>query len=238
MVSAAMVQYSAPATLSLAPGDKSSAEESPARHGGKADTEATANPSTDPQRIGKKLSVLVGQPFLKGAFSYGREFMFHFGQPMPYSHPSLAGESKGTWILGTRASGWQLLAPFEGKLIEIGWPSELLSGATLAKWTRREEKDESVIEAAVNRLLAGACVMYVQLLPLVFGFGLTITFSNGASLLLCPNPEPDDDPEPLADWELFFTAQHRFLRCGPGRKCPYLRADIVEDEEVDDEEPS
>src|SRR5437764_1108016 len=67
--------------------------------------------SRDLTLLNRLLSALVGQPFLKAKRSYGGELMLHFGGPVPYTSPKLAGEKKGAWILGTRASGWGLSLP-------------------------------------------------------------------------------------------------------------------------------
>ena len=60
--------------------------------------------SRDLRLLMAMLDVLVGQRCLKIEVSYGEELMVHLGAPVAYSHPKLADEAKGSWILGTRAS--------------------------------------------------------------------------------------------------------------------------------------
>lgn len=167
------------------------------------------------------LSMLVGQPCVKAEFSYGGEFKFHFGGPVPYKHPKLADKKKGAWVLGVRASKWRLLLLNPPLLIEIDWPEELKTATRSSQWKARPPVDEAEVEKATSRLV-GQMVMDVQPMPFTLGVGLQIVFADGSNLVICPNPEEDEDPEPLADWELLTPYRAR-LQVGPGVSWRYLR---------------
>jgi hypothetical protein len=181
------------------------------------------------------LTALLGQRCLKVDLSYGDELMLHIGEPVPYKHPKLADEQKGSWILGTRASGWRLLLNDPPVLIECGWfPDEL--SELVGPWAndvsrtaeRRRSSGEAVEQAA--RHLAGQTVRSVRPerfplpTPAAAGLGLVVDFAGGSSLAVVPSPERDEGEDPLADWELF-TPFHTYLRVGPGLEWAYLRSD-------------
>jgi hypothetical protein len=56
------------------------------------------------------LRALHGVPCWRARLGYGDELRLDFGEPRPYRHPAMAGARKGSWILGTRASSWQVVA--------------------------------------------------------------------------------------------------------------------------------
>jgi hypothetical protein len=197
------------------------------------DLTAPVQSSRDPVALTAILSALVGQPCLKAGLSYSEELMIHFGAPAAYAHPMFAGEKKGAWILGARASGWRLLLPDPPVIIEAGWHAGLhhwpgALGQAIAP-ARCEHVGEEKFEQTLARL-AGETLSFARPFPLSLlaagGVGLMLGFTNGANLVVCPNPEPDDDGESLADWELF-TPYHTYLRCGPGLVWSYLPSDEV-----------
>src|SRR6266571_2810184 len=69
------------------------------------------------------LHALAGQPCVKVAKSYGGELTLHFGKPVPYEHPQMADQVHGSWILGTRASSWELFLADRGLIIATGIPA-------------------------------------------------------------------------------------------------------------------
>lgn len=172
------------------------------------------------------LHALVGQRCLKVELSYGGELMLHLGEPQPYAHPKLADETKGAWILGTRASWWRLLLNNPPLLIEEG------------------DLDGELVEKKTGSL-SGTSVVAVEpnLLPLhgvgavrhwgpgtsvptpQSGVVLVVRFSDGSSLVVTPTGELEQEP-PVADWELF-TPYHMYLTCGPGPAWSYLRSDVA-----------
>jgi hypothetical protein len=175
------------------------------------------------------LDILVGQRVLKIDFSYGGELMLHVGEPLPYSHPGLAAEKKGSWILGTRASWWSLV---------LNDPPSLLSNRLSDE---QDEQGEGQIipaeefEKRASRLAATAITAATpQPRPLGksvgLGIALFVELSDKSRLVVLPNVEPDEEPK-LADWELF-TPYHTYLTCGPGLAWSYLRSDIVDEEKI------
>jgi hypothetical protein len=167
------------------------------------------------------LGALVGQRCLKAELSYGGELMLHVGDPVPYAHPKLADEQKGTWILGTRASWWSLLLndpPFliESNGLDPGPPEPTLTPDDVEKKARQligstvvlAEPDLHPVRGALHR-----------------GIALFVEFSNRSRLAVVPNGEADEENS-LADWELF-TPYHMYLTCGLGPVWSYLRSDMV-----------
>jgi hypothetical protein len=195
-------------------------------------------PSADPAVLHALLTALLGQRCLKADMSYGGELMLHIGEPVPYRHPKLADEQKGSWILGTRASGWRLLLNEPAVLIESGWfPDpwkDLISGegggdaGGMAERSPLNLNGEQIEEK--TRLLAGRTILAARTvrlplpLPVAWGIGLIIEFEGGSSLAVVPSPEPDEGDDLLADWELF-TPYRTYLRVGPGPVWAYLRSD-------------
>ena len=55
------------------------------------------------------LQSLFGLPFLFARRSYGDELKLHFGSERTYDHPKLEGLSRGSHVLGLRASRWRLM---------------------------------------------------------------------------------------------------------------------------------
>ena len=95
--------------------------------------------SQDLGLLAAMLDMLVGQRCLKAELSYGEELMLHLGAPVPYSHPKLADETKGSWILGTRASRWSLLLSRPPLLIASNGrrPATTDARRRPKKWKRR-----------------------------------------------------------------------------------------------------
>jgi hypothetical protein len=54
------------------------------------------------------LRALHGVQCWRARLGYGDELRLDLGEPRPYRHPSMGGRLKGSWVLGTRASSWQL----------------------------------------------------------------------------------------------------------------------------------
>lgn len=51
---------------------------------------------------------LAGVPLLKATFAYGGELRLHFGEPVEYGSAKLKGRTRGSWVLGLRATPWAL----------------------------------------------------------------------------------------------------------------------------------
>lgn len=48
--------------------------------------------------------------FLRAAFAYAGELRLHFGNPVAYENPKMAGRTRGEWVLSLRATPWVLVA--------------------------------------------------------------------------------------------------------------------------------
>ena len=180
--------------------------------------------SRDLRLLMAMLDVLVGQRCLKIEVSYGEELMVHLGAPVAYSHPKLADEAKGSWILGTRASRWSLFLSQPPLLIASNGRLVTEVGAGSPRETppsEVEKKAEPLIGCTV------AMVKPEWRLPTASlgGVALVLEFGDGSRLTVNPDDEPDDRTA-LADWELF-TPYDMYLVCGPGAVWSYLRSDVV-----------
>jgi hypothetical protein len=167
------------------------------------------------------LGALVGQRCLKAELSYGGELMLHVGDPVPYGHPKLADELKGTWILGTRASWWSLL---------LNDPPFLIESSGLDPGSLEPTLTPDEVEKRAGQLIGSTVVLAEpDLHPLRRsphrGVALFLEFSTRSRLAVVPNGEADEE-NPLADWELF-TPYHMYLTCGPGPVWSYLRSDVI-----------
>lgn len=147
------------------------------------------------------LDGLTGQPFLMARRVYGDELRLHFGRPVPYDGAALAGQQHGEWVLGTRASPWQLAGP--------GGP---VTGA-------QRPPDAPAAELDV---LAGTKVTQARVSP---DFDLQIAFNNRFAFIVTVNGDDDD----LASWE-FFTPGQLVIIIGPGRYWRLSRADSPAEE--------
>ena len=183
-------------------------------------------PSQNPLILRSLLGTLLGQRCLKVDLSYGDELMLHVGEPISYQHPNLAAEKKGAWILGTRASAWQLLLNQEPpSVIE----SDEFPARLTAEWrlegnghrVRGEEVEGLARNLAGETITSARPVPFPVPPPLTKGVGLVVEFTGGSRLVVVPSSEPVEEDEPLADWELF-TPYRTYLRVGPGLVWAYL----------------
>ncbi len=104
----------------------------------------------------------------------------------------MAGRKKGTWILGTRGTAWQLDQP---------------SGTTV---TQDTEADILSILKREVRPLEGSILQSLNIgYPVL---SLSLNFSQGSRLSIIPSIR--DDEFELPYWELF-TPDHQVLKVGP-----------------------
>ncbi len=189
------------------------------------DLKSEVKQSSDLVFLEALLGALVGQRCLKVELSYGEELMLHLGTPVPYSSPKLADETKGSWILGTRASWWTLLLSGPPLLIVTsGEQSNGLTGGTTPQALPKE------IEQRAESLIGCTVITVKPEWPFPQasysgGVGLVLEFGNGSRLAIFPDDGPDNGT-PLADWELF-TPYDMYLVCGPGPVWSYLPSDLV-----------
>lgn len=135
---------------------------------------------------------LVGEICWKVALSYGDELTLHFGEQIPYTQPSMVGKKKGSWILGTRGTAWQLDQP---------------SGNTVRQDT---ETDPIAMLRREVRQIEGSILQSLKIgYPML---GLSLNFSQGSQLTITPSIH--DDEFELPYWELF-TPDCQVLKVGP-----------------------
>lgn len=156
--------------------------------------------SQDVERIRAITQGLVGETCWQARLTYGDELTLHLGEKRPIPHPLLAGKFEGSWILGTRATEWQLKC--NGELIV---------------------NSESPIEVVKDkiRVLENARVVDFDNPTDQFYPPSRLQFSNGCELLL--NIFVPNDPE-LAYYELF-TPDHMLLTVGGATPWAYKSAD-------------
>lgn len=142
------------------------------------------------EEINSILGGLVGQPCLGVYFSYGDELRIDFGDRIIQIGTGQAGFTSGSWILGTRASYWEL-APH-------GEPV-----------TPPEHSDSReyrvVVQVVIDTVVAHARLISKGLI-------LEVTFSNDYILRVYPDPDAAEDD--ICDWELF-TPDKKILEVGP-----------------------
>ena len=181
------------------------------------DLAGTQPESSDLEGLRAYLRQLVGQPFLHFRFSYGDELTLHFGQPRNYRSAKLKHLPKGSYIVGARASSWEIVSPpvviFPSR--EGGAPSR----------SRRKPITPQELEAA-SFVQRGARVLFAEPWGLPSSLGVVLALSDGSSLVIDPasaeKPTPKGD---IADWEVF-TPYDRCLRVGPGMRWSYLPSRI------------
>lgn len=183
--------------------------------------------SQDLRLLHSILEALVGQPCLKARFAYAGELKLDFGRPVPYSSPKMAGTLKGSWRLGTRASGWRMMLGEAGLLI-LNDPVEHPEAA------RGAELTDDQIEAKANALAGKSVIRATPFLTSHAtheGIGLAILLEDGSGIRVIPDSGTDAgdasaEVEAVADWELF-TPYHTYLRCGPGFVWSLRRSDVT-----------
>ncbi|MCE9532074.1 MAG: hypothetical protein K8T89_13260, partial [Planctomycetes bacterium] len=158
------------------------------------------------------LQLLLGLPCLKMEFTYCDELYIHFGLPVPYRHPRLKDEMKGSWILGSRGSKWKF---------SVGEPPRLVSSEILTADAilRAEELFQRLAGSQVLEVIASPHAIPTESEP---GISLLVQFRDGSTLSIVPTADPDQTG--LADWELF-TPFGMYLTCGPGQTWSFLRSE-------------
>lgn len=149
---------------------------------------------SDLEQLNEIISGVIGETCWKASLGYGDELTLHIGARIPYSQKSMTGKEKGAWILGTRATQWQLDSLSE----------------TLVSSNDDPEIITQKVDVIKDSTLAGIETNYRNL-------ALTVTFSNGYKLTLLPNTEEDVD---LPYWEMF-TPSQMVLKVGPSARWSY-----------------
>jgi hypothetical protein len=172
--------------------------------------------SSDRDELELLLTQLIGKPFLFFRVSYGDELTLHFGSPRPYPNPKLKGHTKGSFILGVRASIW-FFQPRGRPMLLIG-PDDVANIPP----NRATKLDTKEIESG-EYVKPGSLILRATVVQKATGFGLELNLSDDSMLLILPvstKAEESDDDE-VADWEVF-TPYNRYLRVGPGNRWSYL----------------
>lgn len=141
---------------------------------------------------------LIGKTCWQVRFSYGDELTLHFGDRVSYAQPSMANMEKGSWILGTRGTSWQLSRA----------PNCIVNSDATPEIMR-----ENVLQIEGLALMA-LDINYPSL-------GLILTF--GEQLQLSVLPSLEDDNYDLPYWELF-TPEQYVLKVGSKLIWSYTRA--------------
>jgi hypothetical protein len=185
---------------------------------GMVDFCTTQSKSSDPLLLDAYVQQLVGQPFLQFRFSYGDELSIHLGKATKYATPRLKHLSKGSYILGARASNWRINTSAPPKML-IGCQDS--SRAKLRRLSVADVESSSVVKKKAR-------VVFAKVLPegesgRVLSYVLTITFSDDSTFCILPPREKarHSSDDVVADWELF-TPHERYLRVGPGPTWSYL----------------
>lgn len=185
------------------------------------DFRATLECSSDHTRLRTCLQQLLGQPFLLMRLSYGDEVTLHFGQPGRYRSSKLAHLTKGSYVIGARASSW-FLKTDEPPTVLMGTARPMSIAAKNFKRLTPEQVETS------NALRVGARIVCTEAIQLetkesTYGFGFSAALEDGASLLIVPPRAPKKRARgnDVADWEVF-TPHDRYLTVGPGLRWSYL----------------
>ena len=186
------------------------------------DLRATREQSSNHLELRAYLQQLVGQPFLLIRFSYGDELTLHFGQPRQYRSSKLAHLTKGSYIIGARASSWFLRTDSPPTVV-IGTARPASFASKHLRPLTYEQVEESVLLRAGARVVGVDAIMLGTGRRSAYGFGLSALLEDGASLLVLPPPivKRNSRSGHVADWEIF-TPYERYFSVGPGLRWSYL----------------
>ena len=154
--------------------------------------------SSDPGVVHTIVDRLLGKTCWQARFTYGDELTLHFGDQVSYAQGSMAGLKKGSWILGTRGTNWQLSCASN---------SIVNSDATPEIMRENVRQIEGLALTALD-------IHYPSL-------GLILTFGERLQLSVLPSLE--DDNYDLPYWELF-TPEQYVLKVGSRLTWLYTRA--------------
>lgn len=190
----------------------------------RVDLHGVEEKATDLRVLQAYLQQLIGQPFLHFRFSYGDELSLHFGQPRPYESPRMKHLFKGSYILGTRASRWYLRSESHAAVV-IGSDEFLPPQASTLRVLTKQELESGELVQRGARIVVASGIPLAGASPgtALSSYGLTLSLSDGSSLVIAPEAAASVAPEEeaSADWELF-TPYERYLRVGPGLQWSYL----------------
>jgi len=176
---------------------------------------------------------LIGEPFLFFRISYGGELTLHMGEAKRYAHPKMKHLTKGSYILGARASSW---------VVRSAPTSTLLTSSEGVAYHRRNnvvDPDHRIALRSIETIKtieAGSLVVAAECVGYSPGLLLRLKFSDGSEVMILPlsdSSEQSGGDEPanpaeqievsdveLPDWELF-TPHNRVLKVGPEHRWSY-----------------
>ncbi len=153
--------------------------------------------SEDLEDIKRILQGMIGEICWQTSVSYGEELDLHIGDKIPYEEKSMRGKLKGSWILGSRCTDWEL--KLGNKLIVNSQSDKIIDKI-------------SVIE---NQTITDINISYPELI-------LSLKFSNQCEFSILPDLEDDSG---VSCWELF-APNHKLLQIEPNYLWSYLPSDI------------
>jgi hypothetical protein len=169
---------------------------------------------------------LIGQPFRFFRIAYGDELRLHIGHPQSYSNPRMRERTRGSYILGARASSWVVYSA----------PKRILLASASVRVYAPEGMTKRVDIKQVEHgdyFTSGALIVSATSDRCPTGFTLYLTFADGTTVFIGPNSEtyeysPDDEggeedmaDMEISDWEIL-TPHSRVLRVGPGERWCYI----------------
>jgi hypothetical protein len=153
--------------------------------------------SEDLAEIQQIIKKIIGETCWETRMSYGDELDLHIGDKIPYEAKCLRGKFKGSWILGSRCSDWEL--KLGNKVIVTSLAEDI-------------KEQISVIE---NQIITDININYPELI-------LSLKFSNGYEFSILPDLNDDSG---VSCWELF-TPDHKLLQIEPNYLWSYLPSNI------------
>lgn len=155
--------------------------------------------SKDMRKLFSIISEMVSKRCWNVEFVYGGELSLHFGRRLPCSHPKLATQFEGEWILGTCGTAWKLFTP----------------DGLISSFERNEKELEQKAKVLENSTVSGIDVG-------VHG-NLTLTFSNNCLFCVLPNSK-DDQYADVPYWEIFLP-NNMLIAFGPDTRWSLKRSD-------------
>ncbi len=173
------------------------------------------------------LKQLVGQPFRFFRVSYGDELRLHLGDLQSYSSPRMRGRTRGSYIIGARASSWVVTSAPRHMLAAS---DDICIDQPDGRTARRV--NIKTLETG-DFITPGSIITFVGASRAVHGFALELRFSDDSRTLILPVPEsyetvPEGETDSddvtgvgISDWEIL-TPYERILRVGPGLRWDYV----------------
>jgi hypothetical protein len=185
---------------------------------GRVDPRSPRESSSDPLELRGYVQQLVGEPLLFLRVSYGDELTLHIGRPRQYRSRRMAHLTKGSYVIGARASLWFLRTQSPPTVV-IGTTNLAASASRHLKPLTPEELESSDLMKPGTRILVADAITVGSGTERGYAFGMSLLLEDGASLTVLPSPPLRSDD--IADWEVF-TPYERCLSVGPGLNWSYL----------------